>query len=98
MIDGSAPQPAIRIKPEQLCEYIGRQFKQARRVYSCYEAGPCGFGLHRKLTALGVQNGVIRPMKLDELGRNVNNDKTDATALVLRLDRYVRGNKRRSRS
>lgn len=72
MIDGSAPQPAIRIRPEQLSEYIGRQLKQAGAVYSCYEAGPCGFGLHRRLTAWGVQNVVIRPMKLDELGRNVN--------------------------
>ena len=94
MIDGSAPQPALRLKPEQLSEYIGRQFKQSRSVYSCYEAGPCGFGLHRRLTALGVRNVVIRPMKLDELGRKVNTDKTDAAALVQRLDRYVRGNKK----
>jgi transposase len=94
MIDGAAPQPALRLKPEQLPEYIGRQFKAARRLYSCYEAGPCGFGLHRKLAAWGVQNVVIRPMKLDELGRNVNTDKTDAAALVQRLDRYVRGNKK----
>ena len=65
---------------------------QAEQVHSCYEAGPFGYGLHRQLTALGMHNLVVRPQKWDELGKGVKTDRTDALALVQRLDRYVRGN------
>jgi transposase len=67
---------------------------QSRKVYSCYEAGPTGFSLHRQLTRLGVENIVIAPARLDEQGKRVNNDTTDTLQLAARLDRYVAGNKR----
>ena len=41
---------------------------------------------------MGIQNYVIRPQNWDELGRGVKTDKTDALALVLRLDRLLAGN------
>jgi transposase len=41
---------------------------------------------------LGIRNIVVRPQNWDELGRKVKTDKTDALALVQRLDRYVQGN------
>ena len=41
---------------------------------------------------MGVKNIVVRPQNWDELGRGVKTDKTDALALVQRLDRYVQGN------
>ena len=59
-----------------------------------YESGPCGFGLARQLQAWGVSVLVIRPMKLDSLGKGVNTDKTDAAKLVSRLDRYLAGNRK----
>jgi len=34
----------------------------------CYEAGPFGYSLHRKLTALGVTNFVVRPRDWDKYG------------------------------
>jgi transposase len=40
-----------------------------------------------------VHNIVVCPQKWDELGKNVKTDRTDALALVQRLDRYQRGNK-----
>jgi transposase len=46
----------------------------------------------RQLIAWGVQAYLIRPMKLDTLGKGVNTDKTDARELVSRLDRYIAGN------
>jgi len=61
-------------------------------VYSCYEAGPCGYRLHRKLTAMGVTNYVVAPQRWDERNKRVKTDKQDAKELVDRLDRYVRGN------
>lgn len=71
-------------------ELVGRSDK----VYSCYEAGPTGFWLHRKLTSMGVENIVIAPTCLDERGKRVNNDKSDTLQMAGRLDRYVAGNKR----
>jgi transposase len=41
---------------------------------------------------MGVQNVVVRPQNWDEHGRKVKTDKTDALALVQRLDRHVQGN------
>ncbi|MBI5684189.1 MAG: IS110 family transposase [Verrucomicrobia bacterium] len=91
-VDGATPQPAQKFTLPQFLRWVTRQRSQAAAVYSCYEAGPFGYGLHRQLTALGVQNLVVRPQKWDELGKGVKTDRTDALALVQRLDRYVRGN------
>jgi transposase len=43
---------------------------------------------------VGIKSVVIRPQKLDELGKGVKNDKLDAQMLAQRLDRYVNGNKK----
>ena len=43
---------------------------------------------------MGIHNVVIRPQNWDELKRGVKTDKTDALALVQRLDRYVQGNQK----
>jgi transposase len=73
-------------------EWAKAQVGLAEQVYSCYEAGPFGYGLHRKLTALGVNNVVTQPICLDERRTGVNHDKSDALALATRLDRRVAGN------
>src|SRR5664280_1184058 len=92
-IDGGAPQPPQRFSPAQFLEWVKKQMALAKRVYSCYEAGPFGYSLHRKLTALGVTNYVVRPRDWDEYGKKVKTDKRDAKQLVLHLDRYVAGNR-----
>ena len=50
--------------------------------------------MHRQLVALGVENVVVRPKKLDPYSKRVNNDKTDSRELANDLDRYVQGNKK----
>ena len=92
-IDGGAPQPPQRFSPSQFLEWAKKQTGLAKRVYSCYEAGPFGYSVHRKLTALGVTNYVVRPRDWDEYGKQVKTDKRDAKELVLHLDRYVAGNR-----
>lgn len=94
IVDNSTPQPAQRFKAEELLRWIQRQVPLAASVHSCYEAGPFGFVLHRQLTELGVHNVVVQPFCLDEQRKGVNNDRTDARELALRLDRYVSGNSR----
>ena len=92
-VDGATPQPAQKFTLPQFLRWVEKQRPRAAAVYSCYEAGPFGYGLHRQLTALGIVNLVVRPQKWDELGKGVKTDRTDALALVQRLDRYVRGNR-----
>ena len=92
-IDGGAPQPAQGFSPAQFLEWAKKQTELADQVYSCYEAGPFGYSLHRKLTALTIINYVIRPRDWDEYGQKVKTDKRDAKQMVLHLDRYVAGNR-----
>ncbi len=92
-IDGGAPQPAQRFSPQQFLVWVKKQTELAEKVYSCYEAGPFGYSLHRKLGTLGVTNYVVRPRDWDEYGQKVKTDKRDAKQLVLHLDRYLCGNR-----
>jgi transposase len=91
-IEGGAPQPPQRFSPAQFLEWAQKQTTLADQVYSCYEAGPFGYSLHRKLTGLKITNYVVRPRDWDEYGQKVKTDKRDAKQLVLNLDRYVAGN------
>jgi transposase len=92
ILDHSAPQPAQRFTPAKFNEWVKTQLPLAEAVHSCYEAGPFGYGLHRHLVQVGVQNLVVQPVCLDEHHKGVNHDKSDAKELVMRLDRYVAGN------
>ena len=91
-IDGGAPQPPQRFSPSQFLAWAQKQTLLADKVYSCYEAGPFGYGLHRDLLALGITNYVVRPRDWDEYGEKVKTDGRDGKMLVLNLDRYVSGN------
>jgi len=93
-LDHATPQPAQKFSPAQFLEWAQKQVRLAPKVYSCYEAGPFGYGLHRQLADLGIENLVVRPQNWDELGKQVKTDKTDALALCQRLDRYVQGNRK----
>src|SRR5207253_1015187 len=88
----SAPQPAQKFAPGKFKEWVKTQLSLAAAVHSCYEAGPFGYGLHRYLVQLGIQNVVVQPVCLDEHHKGVNHDKSDAKELAMRLDRYVAGN------
>jgi transposase len=92
IVEGQAPQPGQRFQPEKFLDWVRKQQAAAQRVYSCYEAGPLGYGLHRQLLALGVTNYVVRPRDWDEYGSKVKTDQRDAHELALCLDRYVSGN------
>jgi transposase len=48
-------------RPEILCKMAARLGKGGRRLSFCYEAGPCGYGLHRLLTGCGHSCIVVAP-------------------------------------
>jgi transposase len=53
------------------------------QIRACYEAGPCGFGLARRLRQLGVECEVVAPsMTPTRTGDRVKTDKRDARKLA----------------
>ena len=93
IIDGGTPQPAQRFTPADFLVWCAKQLTLAEQVFTCYEAGPFGYILHRRLKEMGITNYVIRPRDWDEYGKKVKTDKRDALAMALCLDRYVSGNR-----
>ena len=50
---------------------------------ACYEAGPCGFELHRLLASMGVACDVVAPSLIPRrAGDRVKTDKRDASRLA----------------
>src|SRR5712692_8451871 len=92
LTDGGTPQPPQRFGPPEFLLWVAKQIRLAEKVFTCYEAGPFGYSLHRKLEKMGAVNYVVRPRDWDEYGQKVKTDKRDAKQLALHLDRYVSGN------
>jgi transposase len=92
-VDEQASQPPQRFSEEAFIGFVNRQLAQADSVHSCYEAGPFGYVLHRRLARLGVHNIVVRPRDWSTYGERVKTDARDAGALCSCLDRYLAGNR-----
>ena len=56
-------------RPEVLSKLAARLSNKNCRVSFCYEAGPCGYGLHRLLTSYGHDCVVVAPSRLWHLLR-----------------------------
>src|SRR5437879_11119309 len=78
--------------PTATVQALGNDAAQVRRlvrrlpagsdVRACYEAGSCGYGLHRQLTALGVHGAVIAPASIPRRpGERIKTDRGDAEKL-----------------
>ena len=63
-------------EPEALYKYLSGNYPGAN-YFSVYEAGFCGFWIHRKLTDLGVRNIVVNPADVPSKGKEKLR-KTDA--------------------
>lgn len=89
--DGQLAKPARRMSVEQLLAMVAELRAAGAKIHSCYEAGPCGYTLHRRLVAIGVDNRVVVPRRWDPEGRRVKTDRRDARELCDALDRHLRG-------
>ena len=89
--DGALPLRPLKMTAPELVALARSLVAAGRKVYTCYETGPCGYSLHRALLAVGVTSYVVVAEALGD-GRRQKTDGIDATALTDRLDRYVRGN------
>lgn len=90
--ENASPRPPQRFLREGLIAWVETLLRQGHRVHAVYEACGFGFGLCRKLTAMGAHCLVISPQKLDESNSRIKTDGRDARTLCLRLDRYLLGN------
>src|SRR5438477_1025027 len=93
-VDGTNPKPPQRFPKQAFLRWAARlKENTGAEVHAVYEACGFGFSLQRQLSSLGVQCHVVCPQKLDEQNRRVKTDGLDAKALVLKLDRFVQGNR-----
>lgn len=71
--------------PEILLKYCQRVF-QGTKIKSAYEAGFCGFGLHRFLVQHGIENIVVHPASIETESRNHRKtDKRDSRKIAIQL-------------
>ena len=57
--------------------------KQGNTPSFCYEAGPCGYGIHRLLTKLGFECAVVAPSMIPrKTGDRIKTDRRDAEMLA----------------
>jgi transposase len=63
-------------RSEILAKLAARLSKPGRRLSFCYEAGPCGYGLHRLLTGGGHDCVVVAPSLIPvKAGDRVKTDR-----------------------
>jgi len=92
-LDGATPQPAQKIAVEKYLGWVAtlRRRHPGARLVACYEAGPCGYWLHRQLTEKGVRNYVVAPQNWSGQRKT---DSRDARGLVEALDRFEHGHRK----
>jgi transposase len=71
--------------PDQLASYCKKNFKGAK-ILTAYEAGFCGFSLHRKLGSVGIENRIVHPAGIEISARErVKNDRRDSEKISIQL-------------
>lgn len=69
--------------PEAIKKLVSRLRKGGAEISFCYEAGPCGYGIHRQLSDLGWDCQVVAPSLIPKkAGDRVKTDRRDALSLA----------------
>ncbi|CAM5387972.1 hypothetical protein BH10PLA2_BH10PLA2_02020 [soil metagenome] len=73
----------ISSDPTAVAKMVAKLAARHARLSFCYEAGPCGYGLHRQITQLGHECVVVAPSLIPTRpGDRVKTDRRDATAIA----------------
>lgn len=73
----------IAATPAAVAKLVARVGERGVRLVACYEAGPCGYGLHRQLSSLGVESTVVAPSLIPKKpGDRVKSDRRDCLSLA----------------
>jgi transposase len=69
--------------PQAIEKLIKQLRKDGAELKFCYEAGPCGYGIHRQLDELGWQCQVVAPSLIPKkAGDRVKTDRRDSLSLA----------------
>lgn len=69
--------------PKAIAKLVKQLRKGEAQLSFCYEAGPCGYGVHRQLTALGWDCQVVAPSLIPrKAGDRVKTDRRDSLMLA----------------
>ena len=69
--------------PEAIAKLVGQLNKGGAQLSFCYEAGACGYSIHRQLTKLGHPCQVIAPSLIPKkAGDRVKTDRRDSLMLA----------------
>ena len=73
--------------PEQLFRYMSKNYPLGN-YYSVYEAGFCGFWIHRRLIALGFKNKIVNPADVPTTNKEKDrkSDPIDSRKLARELE------------
>lgn len=73
----------ISSEPAAVTKMVTKLAAQHEHLSFCYEAGPCGYGLHRQITRLGHECVVVAPSLVPTRpGDKVKTDRRDATTMA----------------
>ena len=73
----------IANEPGAISKLCDRLRRPGKALAFCYEAGPCGYGIHRQLTRLGHRCDVVAPSLIPtKAGDRVKTNRRDATMLA----------------
>ena len=79
----------MRAESGSVIRYLQRHFAGAE-IHTVYEAGFCGFGLHRALVAAGIHNIVVNPGSIEVAANDkVKTDRRDSKKQAEQLSRGV---------
>lgn len=69
--------------PDAVTKLVRQLRKGDAQISFCYEAGPCGYGIHRQLTQLGWDCQVVAPSLIPKkAGDRVKTDRRDSMMLA----------------
>lgn len=74
----------LKAEPNALVKYLKKLFGSGK-IKTAYEAGFCGFHLHRILEAAGIENIVVHAAGIETSNNRVKTDKRDSLKIALHL-------------
>lgn len=74
----------LKADPNILITYLKNRFGEGK-IVSAYEAGFCGFHLHRLLVAAGINNIVVHAASIETSNDRVKTDKRDSAKIAIHL-------------
>ena len=74
----------LKADPQSLISYLKKRFDSGE-IKTAYEAGFCGFHLHRALKAAGIENIVVHAAGIETSNSRVKTDKRDSLKIAKHL-------------